>query len=216
MTTVALKLADQLQRTPPYVAHKTLINFVNGLSGGVPAQIDKSIMRSLSGATQSQLIAALRYLDLIESNGKPRDVLLKLIDAEGVERQKVFREVVTSSYAFVFSNSLDLERATKRQIEDLFAGQKLSGETRRKALGLFLALSLDAGLKVSPHLKVDRGKIGNGGRRQIAHELKNHQSRMNSLELLLAKLPNFDPDWSDEIKTRWFDSFDKLRPRNKP
>jgi hypothetical protein len=171
-------------------------------------------MTSLSGATQGQLIATLRYFNLIETNGKPKDALLKLTNAEGAERQALFRDIVTRSYGFVFSNSLDVERATRRQIDELFAEQNIGGETRRKAMGLFLALSLDAGLKVSPHMKVQRAKMQIGRRRQLGRELKHNQSITDWFELLLAKFPSFDPGWSDEIKKCWFDSFEKLMERN--
>lgn len=30
------------------------------------------------------------------------------------------------------------------------------------------------------------------------------------LEILLAKFPQFDPAWSDEVKLKWFDAFDRL------
>jgi hypothetical protein len=29
-------------------------------------------------------------------------------------------------------------------------------------------------------------------------------------ELLLAKFPSFDPAWPDEVKTKWFASFNEL------
>jgi hypothetical protein len=214
MTAAATQRAWHTQTTPPYVAHKTFINFVNGLKPGVPSRIDKSIMTSLSGATQGQLIATLRYFDLIEASGKPKDALFELINSEGAERQRLFREIVTRSYRFVFANSLDLEKATRRQIEEVFADQNVGGETRRKALGFFLALSLDAGLKVSPHIKVRNGKLQIGRRRPPIREPKQQPAKSDWLELLLAKFPSFDPDWSDEIKTRWFDSFEKLMERN--
>jgi hypothetical protein len=28
---------------------------------------------------------------------------------------------------------------------------------------------------------------------------------------LLAKFPNFDPSWSDEVQAKWFDAFGRLR-----
>ena len=29
-------------------------------------------------------------------------------------------------------------------------------------------------------------------------------------ELLLAKFPDFNPEWPDEVKAKWFDAFEKL------
>jgi hypothetical protein len=29
-------------------------------------------------------------------------------------------------------------------------------------------------------------------------------------QLLLSKFPSFDPAWPDEVKTKWFEGFNKL------
>ena len=29
-------------------------------------------------------------------------------------------------------------------------------------------------------------------------------------EMLLAKFPEFDPAWTDDVKAKWFDAFDRL------
>src|SRR6185437_17013497 len=91
---------------PPYVAYKTFINFVNGLKQGIPARIDKSVM-NLSGAAQSQLIYALRFFDLIEADGKPKESLSRLVNSEGAERKKILKEMTVRAYSFVFNSSLD-------------------------------------------------------------------------------------------------------------
>jgi len=38
-------------------------------------------------------------------------------------------------------------------------------------------------------------------------------------KMLLTKFPTFDPDWSDDVKLKWFTAFDELMRRvinNKP
>src|SRR5689334_844024 len=47
---------------PPYVSFKTFDGFLEGLrTRGIPSRIDRSLMSNLSGASQSQLMVALRY-----------------------------------------------------------------------------------------------------------------------------------------------------------
>ncbi len=29
-------------------------------------------------------------------------------------------------------------------------------------------------------------------------------------QMLLSKFPSFDPNWSDEVKAKWFDGFHRL------
>src|SRR5690349_4201244 len=102
---------------PPYIPHRTFINFINGLAQGIPLRIDKSIMRTLAGSTQGQLLATLRYFDLIEADGKPKDLLGRLVSSEGPGRSKIIKDIVTRSYDFVFSSDLDLQKATTNQVE---------------------------------------------------------------------------------------------------
>jgi Family of unknown function (DUF5343) len=208
----------QKMSTPPYLAHKTFINFVNGLKQGIPSRIDKSIMQSLSGATQGQLIATLHFFDLIDVDGKPKDLFSALVKSEGADRQRIFSEMVGRSYRFVFTDSLDLERATRKQLEERFAAQGIRGETLRKAFGLFLALAEDGGMRLSPHVKTPRPRIPLGIRRRTLatnqkKRIGDSQSNLAWSQLLLAKFPSFDPDWSEGVKTRWFESFEELMRR---
>ena len=45
---------------------------------------------------------------------------------------------------------------------------------------------------------------------QILEEMPNNSSWN---KMLLAKFPNFDPAWNDELKTKWFSAFDELLKR---
>ena len=63
----ATETADSVSITPPYVAFKTFKSFIKMLSAnGVPSEIDKSMMDGMSGSTQSQLSATLRFLGLVD------------------------------------------------------------------------------------------------------------------------------------------------------
>ena len=80
---------------PPYVPYKTFKNFLEGLRIAMPARIDRSIMGSLSGAIQSQLINALKYLKLIGPTDTPTDRLTRLVNSEkGLTSKKSVEEVL--------------------------------------------------------------------------------------------------------------------------
>src|SRR5262245_51299380 len=61
--------------TPPYLAYRTLKNFLDALKKGIPGRIDRSVLSNLSGGAQSMLIGALRFFALIEADGTPTDTL---------------------------------------------------------------------------------------------------------------------------------------------
>lgn len=215
----ALEVLTTRANVPPYVAHKTFINFLNGMRQGIPSRIDRSIMKSFSGAVQGQLIATLGYFDLVDFEGTPTESLSLLVNAEGADRQRLLAKLVAQAYRFVFGSPLDLERATRKQIEEMFAAQHIGGETLRKALGLFLALAKDAGLKLSPHITRRPSKSSSSKRRLQTLGAKGPILDLNPCKndldasrsnLLLLKFPTFDPNWSDELKLRWFNSFERL------
>ena len=208
---------------PPYVSHKTFINFVNAMRQGIPSRIDRSIMKSFSGAVQGQLLATLCYFELIHIDGTPKDSLATLVRAEGVERQKLLGDLIERAYRFVFTRSLDLRRITRKQIEEVFAEQHVEGETLRKAIGLFLALARDAEMKLSPHLTQRQTRPAISKRRVATTMEKNDIQNATSSQpeqpsvwsdLLLSKFPTFDPNWTEEVKIRWFDSFEQLMKRS--
>lgn len=145
--------SDNKKVIPPYLSHKTFNSFIEGLRTGIPARIDRSVMPSLSGTAQAHLLHALRYLNLIDSEGRPTENLNKLAVAQDAEKQRLLREILTSAYPFVCNGSIDLERCTGKQIDEAFATTGASSETLRKSLAFFMATAKQAGMQLSPHIK---------------------------------------------------------------
>ncbi|NOT97033.1 MAG: DUF5343 domain-containing protein [Nitrospira sp.] len=208
---------------PPYVPYKTFRNFLEGLRVAMPSRIDRSIMGSLSGAIQSQLISALKYLKLIGPTDTPTDKLTRLVNSEGVEQQKVLRDILHAGYPFIFHEGFELARATPRQIDEQFGNVGATGDTVRKCIAFFISISKDAGISMSPHIKSkqraprqssQRNRKSNGEPASPqTRENDDSSARPESLgwaQLLLAKFPSFDPAWSPDVQSKWFDSFGKL------
>ncbi len=106
---------------PPYLPYKTLRHFIDSMKVGMPNRIDRSLMRSIGGSLQSLLIAALEYLRLISpKNGIPEEKLNQLVKAEGIDRQKILKEIIVSSYTFLFVDGFDLQGATLRELQERF------------------------------------------------------------------------------------------------
>ncbi|HXN53879.1 MAG TPA: DUF5343 domain-containing protein [Candidatus Acidoferrum sp.] len=203
---------------PPYISYRTFVGFIERLRRGMPSRIDRSVMSSLSGSNQSQLMATLRYLELISHNGLPTERLSKLVNSQDAQVQRGLREILLSSYPFLFK-SFDLQKATFDELREQFVGAGASGDTVRKCVAFFLGAAKHAGLQISPFvtsrsrlrvrpsprsLEADQKTDGDNGRGYDSKEL--HTWR----EMLISKLPEFDAHWSPEMKSKWFDAFDKL------
>lgn len=213
----------------------------------MPARIDRSYWGDmLSGSTGTQLMAALRFLDLIDENGRPTDRLKPLVSAKGEQRNNILREIALTSFDFVLESELDPQNATYSQLEEIFNEKyQLTGQLSRKCLKFFIELSNKGGITLSPFI-TKRFRSGyltpssklttkktSGGNKVITKSTgvrtgRNHAIQ-NTIEdtgnispwdkMLLSKFPTFDPNWPDEVKLKWFTAFDELMRRvinNKP
>jgi hypothetical protein len=83
-----------VKHVPPYLGFQTLQNFLESLGQGIPQRIDRSVMRTLGGTLQKQLLYALHYLGLTSEMGVPQETLRRLVSSDGIERQQVWREIL--------------------------------------------------------------------------------------------------------------------------
>lgn len=210
---------------PPYLPYTTLDTFFNNVKIAIPSRIDRSVLPNMSGTMQGQLLAALDFLNLINSEEVPTDRLKAYIRASGEERQHLLKDILVSSYQFLYDN-FDLKRATMSQLIERFSGIGTSGSTTRKCITFFLKAAADAGIELSPHFsnKKRGGRIsGSKNKRKVSRDAapnpihdKGHVDPQGNRgdpsidKLLLSKFPEFDPSWPDDVKSKWFDGFSRL------
>ncbi|MGD0795443.1 MAG: DUF5343 domain-containing protein [Dehalococcoidales bacterium] len=225
---------------PPYVSYRTFHNFIDRLQQqGTPQRIDRSYWSSiLSGSTGPQLMAAMRFLGLVDANDKPTERLKLLVPADGEKRIQLIRGVATEAFSFVIKSNLDLSSATYAQLEECFHSNfNLTDDVRRKCVKFFIAMAGDAGIHVSPHItRHTRAAHGSSGTRNSARKtvpnttqyplmpqgkpvpqgkkvpqgMEHLPENHSLLTMLIEKFPNFDPSWNDELKLKWISTFDVL------
>ncbi len=173
---------DPKPSKPPYLSFVTLTNFLKGMDEAViPSQIDKSLMPGYSGATQSYVLAALAFFNLVDGKGKPTSILSELLKANvmGEEAKPVWQKLFNLSYTPILGD-LDLATATPTQLLEKFKVFDYGGDTLRKCHVFFIAVAEAAGVHLAKHLKVvskvsavrkspkkpvpqENGSAGNGG-----------------------------------------------------
>jgi hypothetical protein len=226
------------KRLPPYISYRTFFNFIESLRQRVPSRIDRSFWEDrLSGSTGTQLMAALRFLDLIDENGRPTKRLEPLVSSRDEQRLKALHDIAANSFGFVLSGAFDPQNATYSELEDIFKEKfQLTGQLSRKCLKFFIELSNNGGITLSPFItkkfrsgqsspssKLVTKKSPGGtklitksmyGRKKYNLSVQNgsgNNSSQDSLDkILLEKFPTFDPSWPDEVKIHWFSAFDEL------
>jgi hypothetical protein len=130
--------------------------FLNSLrdAGTVPTRIDKTLMSKASGSQQSGMLAALRFLGLIDEAGKPKEQFKPLVLAQDDARKPLLEAIVRESYAFLFNDpEFDLHHASSGEMTQKFRNLGISGSTLTKTIAFFLSAAKEYGIPVSPHVK---------------------------------------------------------------
>lgn len=181
-------------------------------------------MPSKSGTTQTLLRGAFRYFGLVSDKGVSAPQLQPLVKAKGAERRELWRKLVVKAYPTLFNSKINLENATYGEIAEVFSNEVSSQDTIRKCVTFFSYAAKDAGIKISPHVKPYAGtrsaarqarKRTREVREPISHpEILTDAKRAPDpveLELLLAKFPEFNPDWSDEKIAKWVKAIERIK-----
>lgn len=213
-------------KSPPYVSFTTLLNSINKLGEhGIPNRIDPSVLSGQSGSTIAALLSAFKYLGFMDEAGTPDASLRSFASADADGRAEILKPLLIEKYPFVTQGDFDLAHATSQQVEKAFRDQGITGSTVTKSVGFFLAAEQMAGLSTSNYVKKAKGpKTGFGGapkprKKRVAPSRKLNDVQLpptppaaqSPSQLLLAKFPNFDPEWSDALKASWFESFGTLQ-----
>lgn len=209
---------------PPYLSYRTFRSFLDSVSvGGVPNRIDRSMMASMSGSNQALLVSAIRYLGLASEKGVSTPELESLVNAEGKQRQEIWRRILSRAYSSLFNSKINLERATTQELSEVFAKEGVSSaDTIRKCVTFFSLAAKDAGVKLSPHIKPyagrpqrsRRSRVQASEQREIAYEpttvVGSNNEGSSDWQMLLSKFPDFDPAWPEDVRKNWFDGFQTL------
>ena len=139
---------DEKKGAAVYVGWGTFKNAIDQLAQGLPNRIDRTCFPGLAGGVQSQLLAALKFLDLIDDDGKPTAALRSLAAADEDGRKEHFKKMLQQHYADLFA--LDLTKTTPGELsETMGKSYNVSGDTKTKAIRFFLAAATWVGIPMS-------------------------------------------------------------------
>jgi Family of unknown function (DUF5343) len=136
--------------TPPYTSYRTFKTFIADLhEHGVPSRIDRSVLTRFSGIVGTQLMHALRFLGLIEDDGRPTERLKRLVKAHGTSHwPETLLETLGDEYAPMFA--IDLATATPSHFNEAFRRAFPAADAVvQKCVTFFLYAVNDAGVKIS-------------------------------------------------------------------
>ncbi len=218
------------KRSPPYVSYRSFLTLLEELQRGIPARIDRSYWGDkFSGSTGTQLMSALRFLNLVDAGGSPTRYLKELVTARGTSRTEILRKIGQESFTFLMDDSFNSETATYAQLEEVFNNNyQVDRDVARKCIKFFVELANDAGITLSPFItkksksskqtqsveKIPK-RIGTRTNQNLSipQNAETVPHTMSWKELLLTKFPSFDPTWPSDVQLKWFEAFDELLKR---
>jgi len=233
VTTLTKMMSDEKSKklTPPYVSYRSFSNFIEGLVPTIPARIDRAFWEDkLSGTTGTQVMAALRFFNLIDEDGAPTAKLRALAPAKGSQRATLLRQLANESYAGFFQSKTDPAEATYSILEEYFkTNYQLNTEVLRKCIKFFVSLAQAAEIPLSQYItkKTQPRQTKTITNTTMKKNTKTDliQTEQNLLipklpdkipengswgNMVLSKFPDLDPAWSPELKIKWFECFSVL------
>ncbi|HWR49684.1 MAG TPA: hypothetical protein VN428_01160 [Bryobacteraceae bacterium] len=134
----------------PYVPFKTFLAAVEGFERGIPTQLDRSLWPSYSGAIRGQLLAAFRFLELIDEADCPTPPMRDFVGKRD-GRKAMLRGMIEKRYGAL--EGADLARTSPRQLDDAMRQYGLTGVTHKKAISFLLQAAAWSGVPLSPLLQ---------------------------------------------------------------
>lgn len=118
----------------------------------------------MSGAGQSQFIAGLKSLGLIDDQGAPQDLLIEMVNQPDA-RQAIMGRVLRRRYPEAVA--LGEGNATTAQLVEVFRDYGVQGDTARKAIAFYLQAAKYAGdIPLSPNFKTPAVRTSGSSRRK--------------------------------------------------
>ncbi len=219
--------SDTAALTPAYLPWATFISALDNLqTHGIPGTgvLDKSLWDTQSGAMQGQIVVAFRFMGLIDEKNRVLPPLQPLVRAKSDERKPLLREIVEEKYRSVITR--DLMTISSGQLEDAIRSLGVTGSTLERAVRFFIKACRELGIPLSKRFSE---KVRSSGsprkarritvprRESLVEEGGDQQAPPSRAweDRLLEKFPTFDPAWPDVLKTKWFESFERLMRADK-
>jgi len=193
------------QRTPPYVEYHAFKVFLEEAKKRLPERVTVKYLRDTSVAKSSHrtLIAGLRSLNLIDSEGKATLHLASLLK-EGGEFTDNLKELVTGTYGALLAKKhvQSLSRSEiGRYFQDTYG---LSERTAYACASFFVRVATDA--KLLPDKRRTGKRTGVQGR----VDTKGNVDVLSVKADILSKLPDFKDGWKPAEVQLVLQEFEKL------
>jgi hypothetical protein len=157
-------MADESKRAAAYLPWATFKSALDQLAQGMPSRIDRSVFPGMAWNMQTQLFAALKFLELVKGEDEPTQALHDLVTGSAAERKAKLKALIESSYSELIA--IDLTKATRAHFEEKLGElYSVSGDTRKKAVRFFINAAEEVAIPLSAFIAPKDGKAAGKVRR---------------------------------------------------
>ncbi len=138
---------------PVYLSLRTFLGAIANLrENGLPSKVDKSVFGSRSGADQSQIISAFKFLGLIDMENNTQQILRELVNCQekSIEEKSILGKILADRYSKVFE--LNLQTATPMQVSTTIGEYGSKGTTKDRAVRFLIKVLEYCEIDISPRL----------------------------------------------------------------
>lgn len=206
---------------PPYFAFKTLTNTIVSMEEhGPPNRIDRTFLTAMSGAGQTQFIAGLKSLGLIDKAGNVQPRLIELVENPD-DRPRLIGEILREKYPEAVE--LGKGNATTGELVEVFNEYGVQGDTARKAIAFYLQAAKYAGdVPLSPNFSTPKVRSSGGTKRKPKPKQQQEPAATQqqntgipsglhpALAGLLGDIPKRGETWTQDEHDRFKAAFDAV------
>lgn len=160
--------------SPPYATFGSFTGLFNRLRDtSVPSRIDPSVFGNASGSVSYSVIAALKFLKLIDEDGRPSAAFVEYATASDEKRGALLKNIIEAGYPSLFSDGINLAKATASEFDEhIRKAYDVKGSTVDKIAAFFLAAAAQAEIELSPHLSARKPAYSSPSSKKSAKQRK--------------------------------------------
>ncbi|MBT3362940.1 MAG: DUF5343 domain-containing protein [Chloroflexi bacterium] len=141
------------QVPPPYGPTGGMLAGIELMHRLSPAKVDARLLKnnSVAPGNEYKVVGALRYLGIIDEDGKPT-TKSRLLKTRGPSYVLALQDIVKTAYTDIF-DEIDIKQASRDQIHNCFITELGLGiEMATKASRFFISLCQQANIQINPAL----------------------------------------------------------------
>ncbi len=190
--------------TLPYGPTKGMMQALQLMRKSTPAKVDGNFLRlnKIAPGNEYKVIGALRFLGIIDEDGKPTDKS-RLLKTKGAPFTTALQDIIRTAYKDLFhrfnGSKYSHEDVYNHFVTEHYLGAEMAAKTTRFFIQLCQLAEIDLGFNGNGKTSNGSARSLNGGRKQEPGQIQIQTGPPNQLPLILALTPEMAAMDTDQL-----------------